>query len=229
MGAQEVDMVVRFASLPARTVRAGATLSPEFLIKNPLRDQFSAAVLSQNGYIPFFDYIRGLGHMMGKTDTYQNWLKSGGANANMVSMDRRYIRDEIKSLTESGVFSTVKNVVNPLEILNNLEKLSEFGEQPTRIAEFARAAKKGKTLHEAGLASREVTTDFSRRGANKFIQSWAQSTAFLNPQIQGVDRFARAFKENPAATSFKIGAYVVAPTLLAYYLDRKSTRLNSSH
>ena len=38
----ESNIVANFLSFPAKTLRAGATLSPEFIGRNPIRDQFTA-------------------------------------------------------------------------------------------------------------------------------------------------------------------------------------------
>lgn len=227
MGHHEVDLVTRVLSIPARMLRAGATLSPEFLVKNPARDQLVAMVFSKNGYLPVIDYVRGLGHMLGNSQKYQAWLKSGGANSSLVSLDRRYIAEEINNLTKSGALNSVKNVIDPRKILQNLSKLSDYGEQPTRVSEFIRAQNKGKSAHQAGYESREITTDFSRHGSSKALEHIARTSSFFNPQVQGIDRLARAFKENPAATSFKIAAGIVVPTLAIYAYNRQDPRMRS--
>ena len=227
LGHQEVDIITRFLSIPARTLRAGAVLGPEFLVKNPARDQLVAMVFSKNGYLPVIDYIRGLGHMVGNSQSYQMWLKSGGANSSLVSLDRRYIAEEINNLTKSGVLNKIKDVINPKNILQNLGKVSEYGEQPTRIAEFIKAQNRGKGVHQSGLESREVSVDFGRHGSSKALEHISRTSSFFNPQAQGIDRLARAFKENPAATSFKIAAGIVLPTLAIYAYNRQDPRMKS--
>jgi len=227
MGHQEIDLVTRVLSVPARLLRAGATLSPEFLVKNPARDQLVAMIFSKNGYLPVIDYVRGLGHMLGNSQKYQNWLKSGGANSSLVSLDRRYIAEEIKNLTKSGALNKVKNVLDPRQIIANLGKISEYGENPTRVAEFIRAQNKGKSAHQSGYESREVTVDFGRRGASRALEHIARTSAFFNPQVQGIDRLARALKDNPAATSFKIAAGIMLPTLGIYAYNRQDPRMMS--
>lgn len=226
MGKQEIEAVLNFISIPARTLRSGAVLSPEFMLRNITRDQLAAAVLSKNNYVPFVDYFRGLGHMMGNSQHYQNWLKSGGANATIVNMDRKYVKEQIDNMLKTGWYEKIKTNSNPLTLLG---KASEYSEQPTRIAEFVKASKRGKTPHQAGFESKEVTTDFSRHGASKFVQAYSQSTAFANPTMQGVDRLMRAFKDDyknkSAATLFKIGAYVMLPTVATYAYNRQDPRM----
>lgn len=224
MGRQEIDMVMRMVSAPARTLRAGAVLAPEFLAKNIVRDQLSAAIFSKNGYVPFYDYLRGVGHMAFKSNAYQNFLKSGGANSNLVTMERHYVRDQLQNMRETGWYDKIKNNKNPLKFL---EKASEYSEQPTRVAEFVKGQNKGKTIHQSGFEGREVSVDFGRHGASQALRMASQSTAFLNPTLQGHDRLARAFKDNPYRTSFKIGAYVTLPTLMAYAYNRSDPRMMS--
>lgn len=223
MGRQEIDTVMKFVSAPARWLRAGAVLSPEFLGRNLVRDQMAAAIMSKNNYVPFIDYLRGVGHMVAKSEGYQNWLKSGGANSNLVTLERSYVRDQIQNMKETGWFDKIKNNLNPLKFL---EKASEYSEQPTRIAEFIKASNKGKSVHDAGFEAREVTVDFGRRGASKAMQTYTHMTAFANPTLQGTDRFARAVLENPTGTMFKVGAYVVTPTLMAYAYNRQDPRMH---
>ncbi len=232
MGHQQVSMVVKAMSFPARVLRAGATLSPDFLTKNPARDQFVAASLSKNGYIPIVDYVRGLGHMLGNTEQYQMWLKSGGANSAIVGMDRKYIESELRNLMQTGLWEKTKtNFKHPFEFLS---KLSEYGEQPTRIAEFIKATNPGfirrnfanpKSVYEAGYESREITTDFGRHGSDPLLRGLEQQTAFMNPAKQGIDRFGRAIKDNPGAMAFKLAAFSTVPTAALYWNSRSDPRI----
>jgi hypothetical protein len=47
-----LNLVTRMVSIPARTLRAGAVLAPEFIARNPVRDQFTALAFSEHGYPP---------------------------------------------------------------------------------------------------------------------------------------------------------------------------------
>lgn len=233
MGHQQVSLGVQMAAIPAQMLRSGVTLDPGFaLLKNPVRDQFLATVFSQNGYLPVMGYIRGLGHYVGNTKTYQDWLKSGGANSALVSLDRRYIEEEIRNMMESGAWNTVKkNAKHPLEFLS---KLAEYGENPTRIGEFSLARKPGvvsknvfgtqpKSLHQSGFESREITLDFQRQGSH--VKPLNRVIPFWNPAIEGSDRLVRAFKDDPAGTSLKMALGVTVPTLMAYEYNRQDPRM----
>ncbi len=236
MGPRQVSDVLRLAAIPTQAVRAGSVLGPELLYKNPLRDQVTAAVISNNGYLPVYSYFKGLAHYGLNTETYQNWLKSGGANAALTSVDRKYLEEYISLLTKNGIGPRKEDFKHPVRyVLGQLSKIAEIGEQPTRIAEYSHATSPGpvrsalgaqpKTPHEAAYEAREVTLDFQRAGAAEFVKMWGQLAEFFNAALQGPDRLARSFKDSPAATSTKVAAYVVAPTLLAYAMNRNDPRM----
>lgn len=227
MNAEMIGKIAEWASWPARALRAGVVMAPEFLAKNLFRDQIMAAIQSPYGYVPVFDYIRGLGHMIGKTDTYQMWLKSGGANVSMTNMDRKYLNEEIRAMMESGwmdaLRATVRHPVRTtLEVAEGFQSLSEH---PTRVGVFAKGRKKGETPHLSGYSSREATTDFGRRGSNEWLNTSMRMSSFARPTIQGLDRLARQFKEKPGSTAFKVAAYVGVPTLGFYFYNRQDPRV----
>ena len=76
MNIDQMNMFMRFASVPARTLRAGATLDPAFMAKNFNRDTVTGAVISKYWEnIPYLTSLTGLFHMMGKTEMYQKIYK----------------------------------------------------------------------------------------------------------------------------------------------------------
>jgi hypothetical protein len=169
-------------------------LSPEFIARNPIRDQLSAFLFSGSGFKPYLDMARGIFSLARKDASYQEWLRSGGPMASLVSMDRAYLQTGLRDLIEQGgLWQSSRNVL--LHPIEGLRALSELAENATRLGEFKRSRAKGATIPEAGFASREVTLDFNRAGikgqaANRII-------AFFNAQLQGADKMAREFKKNP--------------------------------
>jgi Large polyvalent protein associated domain 38/ParB-like nuclease domain len=215
-----INMVTRLISLPARTLRAGAVLAPEFIFRNPVRDQFSAVAFSEHGYLPVYDFVRGLGHLFKKGDVYQNWLKGGGANAAMVAIDRDYIGRNIIKLEEPSALKRVgKLVKTPIEALR---MLSELFENATRLGEFNKAQSRGRSPFEGGYSAREVTLDFSRMGAQ--TQSVNALIAFWNAQLQGVDRAARAVKAHPFKTLLTIALSIAVPSILLWMINHDDER-----
>lgn len=217
---QSASMLVKILAVPAKTLRAGAILTPDFMIRNVARDQLSAFVFSKTGYIPLYDMMRGAFSIAKKDTAFQNWLKSGGPNSALVAMDRQYLKQHLKDLNkQTGIMRRSWNVVNtPLEVLRIT---SELLENATRLGEFKRHGAMTKAeIQKAGFASREVTLDFQRIGAQ--TRGLNMISAFMNAGLEGLDRTARAFKDRPMATTAKVGAGITMPSVLLWYANNST-------
>ena len=221
---QTAALLTKILAIPAKMLRAGAVLSPDFMGGNMIRDQTMAFVLSKGGYFPVFDFMRGAFSLAKKDADFQNWLKSGGANAALVSMDREYLQIQLDTLTEvQGVTRKAWNVASrPFEILRIT---SELIENATRLGEFKRVSgglTEKAAIQEGGMASREVTVDFARMGAK--TRAMSLITAFFNAAVQGEERVIRAFAENPVGTTTRMMAAITLPSILLYLSNRDDPR-----
>jgi hypothetical protein len=218
------NTLVKLLSFPAKLLRAGATLTPEFALRNPVRDAFTAFVNSKYGFVPGVDTARGLFHAIKKDDLYYKWLSSGGANGALVSLDRDYLQGNLRKLLQTSMKDKTLNIIkNPVEVAR---AFSEFTEQATRLGEFAKGIKKeGMTaegLRKAALASRDVSLDFARVGTA--TKPANQMIAFLNAQLQGMDKMVRIFKENPVKSTTKAVTGITLPSVLLYQLNKDDPR-----
>ena len=226
------NMVAKILSYPANWLRAGATLSPEFILRNPVRDMIGASIYSKHGFIPVVDTFKGLALFLKKGELYWDYMKSGAAHAAMVSLDRDYLGGQLRDIMsrESKVTKLIKN---PIEVLR---AMSEATEMATRLAEFDNARKgytgvgnrlfgkdrKPLSMREAALESRDITLDFSRRGSH--TKKANQVIAFFNATIQGADKMARAFKEDPRGMTVKTMLYITLPSILLWYMNKDDER-----
>lgn len=226
------NMVVKIFSYPANWLRAGATLSPEFILRNPVRDMIGASIYSKHGFIPIVDTFKGLASFLKKGELYWEYMKSGAAHAAMVSLDRDYLGGQLRDIMgrESKVTKLIKN---PIELLR---AMSEATEMATRLAEYDNARKgytglsnrlfgkerKPLSAREAALESRDITLDFSRRGTH--TKRLNQITAFFNATLQGADKMARAFKEDPRGMTVKTMLYITLPSVLLWYMNKDDER-----
>ncbi len=217
MTESDAGAIMKVLAFPARTLRAGATLTPEFMGRNPFRDQFTAFVFSKYGYVPGVDLIKGIWNTVGKTDLHGRWLAGGGAHSMFVSLDRLTSQATLaKVLGAKDIKGMVKN---PLEALR---MLSEFGEKGTRVGAFGRAVKKGVSDLEAAFESRDITLDFARRGSQ--TRAVNMIVAFWNAQVQGLNKLVRAFREKPMQTTFKAASGITLPSVLLYLNNRNDPR-----
>lgn len=226
------NMVAKILSYPANWLRAGATLSPEFILRNPVRDMIGASIYSKHGFIPVVDTFKGLALFLKKGELYWNYMKSGAAHAAMVSLDRDYLGGQLRDIM-SRDSKVTKLIKNPIEVLRAMSEATEIA---TRLAEFDNARKgytglgnrlfgkerKPLTAREAALESRDITLDFSRRGSH--TKKANQVIAFFNAAIQGADKMARAFKEDPRGMTVKTMLYITLPSVLLWYMNKDDER-----
>lgn len=226
---ETANTLFKLIAAPASMFRAGVTLSPDFFPRNLIRDQFDALINSKNGFVPLLDTARGAASLINKDADFQDWLKSGGANAAMVSLDRHYLQNSVIKLNEeTGFRDAAWNVVkSPFEALR---VVSELAENATRLGEFKKAKQAGlsagldnkSAIQGAGYESREVTLDFARIGSK--TQALNMLISFWNAQVQGVDRLARRIKEDPTGTALKIGASITLPSILLWANNHNDPR-----
>lgn len=229
---EQSNMLVKILSYPANWLRAGATLSPEFILRNPVRDMIGAAIYSKHGFIPIIDTFKGLALYLKKGDLFWEYQNSGAAHAAMVSLDRDYLGGQLRDIMKRESKFT-KLIKNPIEALR---AMSEATEMATRLAEYDNARKgytgvgnrlfgkerKPLSAQEAALESRDITLDFSRRGTN--TKKANQVIAFFNATIQGADKMARAFKEDPRGMTVKTMLYITLPSVLLWYMNKDDER-----
>lgn len=226
-----MSMLAKVLRVPAGWLRSGATLSPEFILRNPVRDMISAALYSKHGFIPVWDTMRGLSLYLKKGKEYWDYMNSGAAQSAMVSLDRDYLHGQMRDLLKKK--SVLSMCANPIEALR---AFSEATEMATRLAEFD-LAKKGYTgignrlfgkerkplsNVEAGIEARDVTLDFGRHG--KSTQSLNQTIAFFNAAIQGTDKMVREFKKHPGQMTMKTFMGITVPSLVLWYLNKDDPR-----
>lgn len=226
-----MNMLVKILRVPAGLLRAGATLSLEFIMRNPVRDMISASLYSKHGFIPVWDTVRGLSLYLKKGKEYWDYMNSGAPQSTMVSLDRNYLHGEIRKLLKKK--SVLSMCANPIEALR---AFSEAMEMATRLAEFKNAKigytgivnrlfgteRKPLSNAEAGIEAREITLDFGRHG--KSTQSLNQTIAFFNAAIQGTDKMIREFKEHPAQMTAKTFIGITLPSVLLWYLNKDDPR-----
>jgi hypothetical protein len=208
---------------PTRTLRAGATLNPGFMLTNFVRDQASAFVYGKDGagYIPVVDFVNGMASSFFKDKHYQAWLKSGGAMSEFTAMDQPHLQREIyENLTGRRVRNLMKH---PLDILRALSQLSERG---TRVGEYKRQKNRiGSTDAQAGFESRDITIDFSKAG--KYTRVLNQISAFSNAKVQGHAKLVNAFREKPIETTARIAFGITGVSIGLALLNKDDEKIQS--
>jgi hypothetical protein len=219
-----MNMVLKILGTPARLLRAGATLTPEFGIKNIVRDQFTAFIQSQGvkGYIPLYDAVHGMRGLFDPkmAGEYNKWLRDGGANSNLVSYDNRLLRIEPRSLADR-----LQNVVtHPQDLIKILRDVSETMENATRFGGYLREGKAGVDAAKRAFNTRELTVDFQRMGADPTMRALNMLIPFFNANVQGLDRLGRAFKNDFPGTMIKTLGSITVPSVLLWMHNKDDPR-----
>jgi len=214
---------------PARWLRAGATASPDFVFANIIRDTVTAAVFSKYGFVPLWSSLEGaITLVMGKSglskksqQIYQKWIRSGGMQSTLVSLDRNIFDKPAFEILNKG---PVRNLLKtPLEYLRIV---SEFSENMTRISEFKRAYTKSKkagltekeAIERGGFESRDITIDYSKMGLK--MQGLNQIAAFYNASLQGTVKIFDAFKQRPVRAFTMITGSIILPSIYFWLANK---------
>jgi hypothetical protein len=214
---------------PARWLRAGAVASPDFILQNVLKDTVTASIFSKSGFIPIWSSLDGVITLaLGKSglgkksqEIYQKWVRSGGMQSTLMSLDRN-IKDKaaFKILNEGPIRN---KMVTPLEMLR---VASEISENMTRLSEFKRTYKKSKKLgltekesiERGGFESRDVTIDYSKMGMK--MKAINQLAAFTNARVQGYAKLFDAFKQRPGRAITAITASIILPSIYLWFANK---------
>ena len=214
MRPEQFNFVQKFFQAPASVLRAGATLIPEFWVRNVIRDMQSAFIQSEARPIPIIDPIRGLVALIGKTDLHNQWMQAGGSFNNYMELtDNGMARAQKELISNDGKIA--RYLKNPLRIP---EDISLTFEQAVRIGTFAAAKRRGMSDTKAAFESRDATLDFARGGtASKAINKYVP---FFNAGMQGADKLYRSMRDNPKATTMWAVGTITMPSLIlsGYYL-----------
>src|SRR5262252_1603163 len=225
MNRPAAHIVLKILGKPASWLRPGATLTPEFGVKNVFRDQLTAFIQAKGlgGYVPFYDAIySSLGRLFNPQmqKEFQTWLRNGGANANLVSFDRRLADIEPRSFY--GKLANV--VVHPTQWVDMLRSVSEAFENATRFGAYQRDIRNGVSAHQAAFNARELTVDFGRMGSSPVMRALNMLIPFFNANVQGLDRLGRAFRNDPVGTATKTLASITVPSMLLWMHNKDDPR-----
>ena len=209
-------MVFGVARNAARLLRAGATTSPSFILRNLIRDTIFAGISSQNGFVPIIDTIRGGYALLKNKEMRAEFDAAGVTQFNFYGSSEAIA----KSLDEMAGGKKWQEY-GPADIWRAFMKypafVSELAESSTRMGEFLKARQKGKDIDAAARAARELTLDFSRSGITG--EKVNQIVPFFNACLQGGDKLYRLLRDDFVHTALKLTQYIVIPSLILWCLN----------
>lgn len=194
------------------------TFEPTFLARNISKDSSQGFVGSK---IPMHQYhaaiIKALYQEVTKGEWSKSYKRSGGGYASPAGANRDALKETMASVIPGWKRK------HPIQtILQTAEKVSDAIEQAPRLAEYRfHVEKNGDTFEgrlEGLLLAKDVTVNFTRKG-QIMRTSWANAIPFLNPALQGVDKFRRLNTDDIAKTLPRAFIGILLPTLVLYAIN----------
>jgi hypothetical protein len=206
----------------ATILRTAATLTPEFMSKNVLRDWLSGKVTTGAS---FKQMASGFVSAFTKDAKYQEALAGGGFNGEMLAEDIKLAENLIKRWTggRNGKEKLIDAVKSPWEALQSFGIALERG---TRLGAFhatyganrAAGLSPEKAVRGAAIATKDFSTDFSMHGSR--TTPVRVTAAFWNAMMQGYYRMQEVARKDPKAFMARGLGYITLPSVLLYLKNR---------
>ncbi|MFB2850252.1 LPD38 domain-containing protein [Aeromonas veronii] len=217
---QPFGAMVNVAAKAKRLLTAGVTASPEFMLRNFLRDSLSSWAISKDGFKPVIDSIKGVKKTLAMEGSTIDVMFSGASflGGYVNGNDPGAMADSVrKSLRRKGMTpeqiakyekSIVRNAAQVKGIVADVwDKYSRYGEaleNANREAVYDAAIKAGKSHAQAAFESKDLM-DFSMLGAARFIQGASMVLPFFNARLQGLGKLSRELRDNPREIAKRAG------------------------
>ncbi|MEA9441470.1 LPD38 domain-containing protein [Aeromonas caviae] len=221
--------MVNVAAKAKRILTAGITASPEFMLRNFLRDSLSSWAISKDGFKPMIDSIKGVRKTWRMDGSTIDVMFSGASflGGYVNGNDPEAMADTVrKSLRRKGMTpeqiaryekSIIRNAAHAKGVVADAwEKYSRVGEaveNGNREAVYDAAIKAGKSHAQAAFESKDLM-DFSMLGASRTMQVMTQLLPFFNARVQGLGKLTRELRDNPRAIAKRAGMITAASLAL---------------
>jgi len=234
------NIIIKMLGIPAVVMRELITRRPTFIVKNLLRDTFSAFISAGSNYIPVLDTFKGMFGGMAELSKYG--VVGGYDNLRDPDDMKRAMR---KFFAEKGVkipkyeaqldietgeqqATRLRGLRDKIPLANYLVRLWELSGDITTASDAAtRMAVYKDTLARTGSEAAAVfgaseVLNFGRRGRSPSVRMMTSLTPFLNARYQGLDVLYRAQTGRNLAIVGKDGKPAEASTQIMTALARGS-------
>lgn len=198
---RDQSIILRAMISARRFISAGITVMPPFFLPNAVRDTVNAATMSDSGFRPVIDTLRGMKAIVTQDPIYREWLRNGGGYSSLV-------QNTTGGKGRAALALPARNALDYAgKAMAGLESVASLFENGSRVGEYMRAIEKGASKVEATWRAREISTDFSQQPGSFGWSTFMQTVPFMNAALQGNDRLMRAFLGNDAALFSKPTAH----------------------
>lgn len=193
--AQSLGLLSDLFVTTASTLRAGATGTPTFMVKNMVRDSLMQFLMVPEVRVPGMATASGI-KSLAKEDKFWSFYQAtsgirGGAATNALSDISRVEAAMIEAGVPRGsiaTFATVKDVIGKMEFSETGGRVGIF--KSVYDANLAMGRDERWAIYDAAQKARDFV-DFGRYGSK--MQAVSRMVPFLNANIQGIDKFFRTY------------------------------------
>lgn len=217
--------------IPKRAIQLGATgINISFAVANVLRDTATWNIYNKGRAVDPLVAIRGLWDELRKNPNAERWKNMGGELTTLMGQDRRRAQRQVSEALATTRYEKAVNVAkHPVDVLRNI--IGAFESAP-RIREFGQVLKQAEAKYglgsraaaiEALVASKDVTTDFTRAGT--IGSALNQLIPFFNAGIQSTSKFWRTFsggegRGRALLVTARAFSMLTIPALLEWWMYR---------
>lgn len=227
-GAYQLPNWTRIPGKFTQFYRELVTRSPDFILKNVIRDPVQAFVTSGVSFNPFNAiqrFVKGVTDPQSMTEmqAIQNWGIKGGYRSIPGVEDATQLLNENFKPTSNGVYvvpngRVLSGIIS--KVWNKLGDISEASDAATRTEVYRQVLEKTGNEAEAAFRAQEVI-NFRKQGASSIVRYMSIMIPFVNGRLQGMDVTARAFGPKAFANTMIKGGYLfgVSMALQAMFGD----------
>jgi hypothetical protein len=175
--------------------------NPLFTASNAIRDAVTALVYSSNPLKMAKNFPDATKQILENSTEWQRFQALGGSKAGIVGSDK-----------------TLSSRIKAMPVVKQVGAMNDFVEALPRFSEYLTVLQDTGNPMLAMYRAAELTTDFSRHGKlTKLVDS---VVPYLNPSVQGIDRFTRGIIKNPIKTATRAGLAITVPTIILDQINK---------
>lgn len=236
------DPITKIGRTFKRILTTGVTASPDFILRNFIRDAAHAWVINKDGFTLGKDSLKGMRDALREDQDYRDLMFAGGsfqggyvhgadpeASAQII---RRAL--EKKGFTRTQQEAYLGSLVNtPAKaaamIGKGWQKYRELGdkvENANRLSTYKAAIEAGKSRRQASYEAKDLM-DYSLRGNFAAAQWFTDVVPFLNARLQGLYKLGRAAKGDKTLLAKEVamkGGYIALFSLMLAGLNDDDER-----
>ena len=228
------DPVTRAGRFFKRLLTTGVTTSPDFMLRNFIRDAAHAWAINPDKFAFGKDSLKGLKGAFEENEGYRELMFAGAsfqggyvhgtdpeATAQIIrrALEKKGLAKDQIDAHMGGLVDTPAKLKSALE--KGWQKYRELGdkvENANRLSTYTAARDAGKGLAQAVFESKDLM-DYSLRGNMQAMMWLTDVVPFLNARLQGLSKLGRAGKAEPAQVAWAIGKIAMFSIALAALND----------